>query len=52
MRRMKSDRGAVGIIVALMMVPLLVCTALVVDVGAAYPGGPSCRPLPMPAPWQ
>jgi len=36
MRWMTDDRGAVGIMVALMMIPLLVCTALVVDVGSAY----------------
>jgi len=30
---MTDDQGAVGVMVALMMIPLLVCTALVVDVG-------------------
>ncbi len=36
MRRLKDDRGAVAVIVALAMVPLLVCTALVIDMGAGY----------------
>ena len=36
MRRMKDERGAVAIIVAAIMVPLLICTALVVDMGSAY----------------
>ena len=36
MRRLKNDTGAAAIIVALMMVPILVCAALVIDVGAAY----------------
>lgn len=36
MRRLKCDRGAVAVIVALMMIPILVCAALVIDVGAAY----------------
>jgi len=36
MRRLSGDRGAVAVLVALLMVPLLACTALVVDIGAAY----------------
>jgi Flp pilus assembly protein TadG len=36
MRRLKDDRGAVAVMVAVIMVPLLVCTALVVDIGSAY----------------
>jgi Flp pilus assembly protein TadG len=36
MRRLNDERGAVAVMVALLMVPLLVCTALVVDVGSAY----------------
>ena len=36
MRRLKDERGAVAIIVAAIMVPLLICTALVVDMGSAY----------------
>ncbi len=36
MRRLTDDDGAVGVMVALMMIPLLVCTALVIDIGSAY----------------
>jgi Flp pilus assembly protein TadG len=36
MRRLSDDRGAVAVFVALIMVPLLVCTALVIDMGAGY----------------
>ncbi len=36
MLRLKEDRGAVGVIIVFMMIPLLVCAALVIDVGAAY----------------
>ena len=36
MWRMTDDHGAVGVMVALMMIPLLVCTAHVIDVGSAY----------------
>lgn len=36
MWRLRNDRGAVAVIVAVMMVPLLACAALVVDVGALY----------------
>ena len=36
MRRLSDDRGAVAVLVALIMVPLLVCTALVIDMGAGY----------------
>ena len=36
MRRLREDRGAVAVVVAMIMVPLLICTALVVDVGSAY----------------
>jgi len=36
MRRLKGDRGAVAVMVALLMIPVLACTALVVDVGALY----------------
>ena len=36
MRRLRDERGAVAIIVAAIMVPLLICTALVVDMGSAY----------------
>jgi len=35
-RRLKDDSGAVAVVVALLMVPLLAFTALVVDVGALY----------------
>jgi hypothetical protein len=36
MRRLRDDKGAVAVMVALLIVPLLACTALVVDVGALY----------------
>jgi Flp pilus assembly protein TadG len=36
MRRLSGDRGAVAVLVALLIVPLLACTALVVDIGAVY----------------
>ena len=36
MRSLKNERGAVAVIVAILIVPLLVCTALVVDMGSAY----------------
>jgi Flp pilus assembly protein TadG len=35
MRRLSGDRGAVAVLVALLIVPLLACTALVVDFGSA-----------------
>ena len=36
MRWIRDEDGAVAVMVALIMIPLLVCTALVVDVGSAY----------------
>ncbi|GGL88896.1 pilus assembly protein TadG-related protein [Nakamurella endophytica] len=36
MRRLTDDRGAVGVLVAVLLVPMLLLTALVVDVGTAY----------------
>ncbi len=36
MRRLRSDRGAVAVLTALLLVPLLVVAALVVDIGASY----------------
>lgn len=36
MRRLKEDRGAVAILVAVLMVPILICAALVVDIGFGY----------------
>jgi Putative Flp pilus-assembly TadE/G-like len=36
MQRLKGDSGAVGVMFAVLLVPLLVVTALVVDIGAAY----------------
>jgi len=36
MQRLSSDRGAVAVMTALLLVPLLVCAALVVDIGSDY----------------
>lgn len=36
MQRLRDDRGAVAVLTALLLVPLLVCAALVVDIGAGY----------------
>ncbi len=36
MQRLRDDRGAVAVLTALLLVPLLVCAALVVDIGASY----------------
>jgi Flp pilus assembly protein TadG len=35
MRRLSGDRGAVAVLMALLIIPLLACTALVVDFGSA-----------------
>lgn len=36
MQRLRDDRGAVAVLTALLLIPLLVCAALVVDIGASY----------------
>lgn len=36
MQRLRDDRGAVAVLTALLLVPLMVCAALVVDIGASY----------------
>ncbi len=36
MQRLSSDRGAVAVMTALLLVPLLVCAGFVIDIGASY----------------
>ena len=51
MQRLKDERGAVAVMVALLMVPLIGFAAIAIDVAAMWAERQQLQTAPTPAPW-